>query len=197
MMRVLLKGFEITDNFVDGIIVHTESWQVHISRLRQLFQRLREARLRARPSKCVLGVETFGFLGHVLGAGTIKHNPEKVKDIRNCQRPTNKKQVRSFLGLVRYYRKFVPNFSAISTPLSDLTKKGQPSKVRWGPEQENAFASLINQRSQSHILCLPDFEKEFILQTDASDIASDIGIGAVRLSMVSIDFQCTLQAKSF
>ena len=177
MMRVLLKGLENTDNFVDDIIVHTQSWQLHISCLRQLFQRLREARLTARPSKCVLCVETVGFLGHVLGAGTIKPNPEKVKDIRKCQRPTNKKQVRSFLGLVGYYRKFVPNFSAISAPLSDLTKKGQPSKVRWGPEQENAFASLINQLSQSPILCLPDFEKEFILQTDASDI----GIGAVLL----------------
>ena len=77
MMRVLLKGLENTDNFVDDIIVHTQSWQVHISCLRQLFQRLREALLTARPSKCVLGVETIGFLGHVLGAGTIKPNPEK------------------------------------------------------------------------------------------------------------------------
>ena len=177
MMRILLKGLESTDNFVDDIIVHTQSWQVHISCLRQLFQRLREAQLTARPSKCVVGVESVVFLGHILGAGTIKPSPEKVRDIRNCQRPTNKKQVRSFLGLVGYYRKFVPNFSAISAPLSDLTRKGQPSKVRWGQEQENAFVCLINQLSQSPILCLPNFEKEFILQTDASNL----GIGAVLL----------------
>ena len=87
------------------------------------------------------------------------------------------KQVRSFLGLVGYYRKFIPNFSAISAPLSDLTKNGQPNKIRWEQEQENAFVSLINQLSQSPILCLPNFEKEFILQTDASDT----GIGAVLL----------------
>ena len=111
----------------------------------------------ARPSKCVVGVETITFLGHVLGAGTIEPSPVKVNDIRKCQRPTNKKQVRSFLGLAGYYRKFVPNFSAISAPLSDLTKKGQPSKVRWGPEQENAFHGLINQLTQSPILCLPNF----------------------------------------
>ena len=177
MMRVLLKGLENTDNFVDDIIVHTQSWRIQISCLRQLFKRLREARLTARPSKCVVGVETITFLGHVLGAGTIEPSPEKVNDIRNSQRPTNKKQVRSFLGLAGYYRKFVPNFSSISAPLSDLTKKGQPSKVRWGPEQENAFQSLINQLTQSPILCLPNFEKEFILQTDASNI----GIGAVLL----------------
>ena len=119
----------------------------------------------------------MAFLGHILGAGTIKPSPEKVRDIRNCQRPINKKQVRSFLGLVGYYRKFAPNFSAISAPLSDLTRKGQSSKVRWGQEQENAFVCLINQLRQSPILCLPNFEKEFIMQTDASDL----GIGAVLL----------------
>ena len=73
------------------------------------------------------------------------------------------------MGLNGYYRKFIPNFSAISAPISNLTKKGQPSKVRWGQEQENSFVTLINQLSQSPILCLPNFEKEFILQTNASD----------------------------
>ena len=96
MMRVLLKGLENTDNFVDDIIVHTQSWRIQISCLMQLFKRLREARLAARPSKCVVGVETITFLGNVLGDGTTEPSPEKVNDIRNCQRPTNKKQVRSF-----------------------------------------------------------------------------------------------------
>ena len=66
----------------------------------------------------------------------IQPQPEKVDSILNCQRPTTKKQVRSFLGLIGYYRNFIPNFSAVSAPLSDLTKKGQPNKVRWQEEQE-------------------------------------------------------------
>ena len=97
--------------------------------------------------------------------------------ILNCQRPTTKKQVRSFLGLIGYYRNFIPNFSAVSAPLSDLTKKGQPNKVRWQGEQENAFGALIKELSKSPILCLPEFDKQFILRTDATDD----GIGAVLL----------------
>ena len=177
MMRILLKGLENTDNFVDDIIVHTETWAMQISCLRQLFERLRAAQLTARPSKCVVAMGRIAFLGHIVGDGILKPSPEKVEGIRKCKRPCTKKQVRSFLGLVGYYRKFIPNFSAISAPLSDLTKNGQPNKIRWEQEQENAFVSLINQLSQSPILCLPNFEKEFILQTDASDT----GIGAVLL----------------
>ena len=93
MMRVLLKGLENTDNFVDDIIVHAQSWRIQISCLRQLFHRLQEARLTPRPSKCVVGVETITFLGHVLGAGTIEPSPEKVNDIRNSQRPTKNRYV--------------------------------------------------------------------------------------------------------
>ena len=177
MMRVLLKGLEQTDNFVDDIIIHTETWQDHLVCLEQLLLRLRQSKLTARPTKCTIGVQSVAFLGHIIGEGRIKPCPEKVESIQQCKRPTTKRQIRSFLGLVGYYRRFLPNFSAISAPLSDLTRKGQPTKVRWGPEQENAFITLITQLSQSPILCLPDFQKDFILQTDASDT----GIGAVLL----------------
>ena len=107
----------------------------------------------------------------------IQPQPEKVNSILNCQRPTTKKQVRSFLGLIGYYRNFIANFSTVSAPLSDLTKKGQPNKVRWQEAQENAFVALIQKLGRSPILCLPNFEKEFLLRTDASES----GIGAVLL----------------
>ena len=177
MMRVLLKGLEHTDNFVDDIIVYTETWLAHIACLKELFLRLRVAKLTARPTKCVIGVQSIAFLGHIVGKGVIMPSPEKVESINQYQRPATKKQVRAFIGLTGYYRKFIPNFSAITAPLSDLTKKGQPSKVRWGPEQESSFVMLTKQLSQSPILCLPQFEKEFILQTEASET----GIGAVLL----------------
>ena len=85
--------------------------------------------------------------------------------------------MRSFLGLIGYYRNFIPNFRAISAPLSDLTKKEQPNKVRWHKEQENAFIVLIQKLGRSPILCLPSFEKEFLLRTGASEA----GIEAVLL----------------
>ena len=131
----------------------------------------------ARPSRCVVAVTKVGFLGHILGNGTIQPNPEKVISILNCKRPVTKKQVRSFIGLIGYYRRFIPNFSSISAPLTDLTKNGMPTKVRWEEAQEIAFQSLIALLSKSPILCLPEFSREFIVRTDASDI----GIGAVLL----------------
>ena len=177
MMRILSKGLKDTDNFVDDIIIHTETWVSHMIALEALLVRLRQAKLTARPSKCVVAVKNVSFLGHLIGEGMIQPLPEKVVSIRKCQRPCTKKQVRSFLGLIGYYRNFIPNFSAVSAPLSDLTKKGQPNKVRWQDEQENAFNALIQELSKSPILCLTNFERQFILRTDASDL----GIGAVLL----------------
>ena len=177
MMRILLKGLEGIDNFVDDIIVHTETWSGHIKALKSLLARLRKNRLTARPTKCIVAVKSVSFLGHVIGGGQIEPNPEKVTSIQNCRRPSTKKQVRSFLGLIGYNRNFIPNFSAVSAPLSDLTRKGQPNKICWTDAQEVAFISLLEKLSNSPILCLPNFEKEFILRTDASDT----GLGAVLL----------------
>lgn len=175
MMRELLRGLHDTDNFVDDIIIHTESWEKHLVALHKLLERLRAAKLTARPKKCIVAVTEVGFLGHLIGNGMIRPNPDKVESIQLCCRPVTKKQVRSFIGLIGYYRRFIPNFSAISAPLTDLTKKGQPNKVRWENEHEYAFHSLIRMLSMSPILRLPDFSKEFIVRTDASDTV----IGAI------------------
>ena len=177
MMRKLLRGLRDVDNFVDDIIVHTETWEVHFRTLCNLLNRLREAKLTVRPSKCVVAVTKVGFLGHILGNRIIQPDPEKVISIQNCKRPVTKMQVRSFIGLIGYYRRVIPNVSSISAPLTDLPKKGLPTKVRWQEEQEVAFQSLIALLSKSPILCLPEFSKEFRVRTESSDI----GIGAVLL----------------
>ena len=102
---------------------------------------------------------------------------KKINKIKDAEEPTTKKQVRSFLGLANYYRKFIPNFATIAAPLTDLTKKGMPNKVVWGPAQERAFKTLRDLLTSSPILRLPDLSRQFILRTDASDI----GVGAVLL----------------
>lgn len=96
--------------------------------------------------------------------------------ISNFARPSTKKQVRSFLGLVRFYRRFIPNFSVVAAPQTDLTKKGLSNKVVWG-KQENAFTALKSALMVMPVLKLPNLNETFILQTDASDL----GVGAVLL----------------
>ena len=102
---------------------------------------------------------------------------DKLRKIREATPPQTKKQVRSFLGLAGYYRKFIPHFSEVAAPLTDLTRKGQPGKVMWGPTQEQAFKTLRDLLTSAPILRLPDLSREFILRTDASDV----GVGAVLL----------------
>ena len=175
MMRIVLRGLSDVENFVDDILGHSESWKGHLNMLREVFMRLREAGLTVKPSKCVLGYLQLPFLGHVVAHGQISPDPSKIQSIRECSRPSCKKQVSSFLGLVGYYRKFIPHFSTVAAGLTDMPRKGAPSKVYWSPVAEKAFRSLIDSLCKKPILCLPDLNTDFILRTDASNF----GIGAV------------------
>ena len=102
MMRILLKGLEDLNNFLDE---NTETWSGHIKALKSLPARLRE-KLTARPTKCIAVVKSVAFLGHVIGGGQIEPTLEKITSIQNCRRPSTKKQVRSFHDLIGHYRNF-------------------------------------------------------------------------------------------
>lgn len=115
------------------------------------------------------------FLGYEVGNGELKPVADKVKVIIEAKRPETKKQVRSFLGMIGFYRRFIPNCSTIAIPLTDLTRKGSPNKIPWNGNQERAFQALKGYMVSSPILRLPDLEKTFIVRTDASKT----GIGAV------------------
>ena len=178
LMRKVLKDLDFADSFIDDILVFTVTWEEHITALREIFSRLKVAKLTARPSKCSIGFGNLECLGHVIDrASGLMPVQGKIEALQKAERPISKKQVRSFLGVVGFYRKFIPNFSAIAVPLTDLTKKGQPNKVMWGECQEVAFQTLKKSLVGPPILKLPEFDKSFILRTDASDI----GLGAVLL----------------
>ena len=131
--------------------------------VRELLIRLRNAKLAAKPSKCFIAYKSLKCLGHMVGNEQLRPVDEKVEAIRKFERPDTKKQVKSFLGLVGFYRRFIPNFSAIASPLTDLTRKGQPNKVVWSEPQENAFNTLRQSLTKSPILKLPDVTQPFIL----------------------------------
>lgn len=177
LMRKLLEGMQCVDNFIDDVIVFTRTFREHVCVMKDFLQRLRAANLTVKPSKCFIGYKSLECLGHIAGNEELRPLPDKVSAISNFARPSTKKQVRSFLGLVGFYRKFIPNFSAVAAPLTDLTKKGLSNKVVWGEAQENAFTALKSALMVTPVLKLPNLNETFILQTDASDL----GVGAVLL----------------
>ncbi|XP_072164915.1 uncharacterized protein [Diadema setosum] len=177
IMRTALRGMPNVDNFIDDILIHTPTWEEHCRTLQAVLVRLRAVNLKAKPAKCFVGFAELDFLGHHVGRGTVQPNQDKIAQIQQATRPETKKQLRSFLGLAGYYRRFVPNYAAIAVPLTDLTKKGEPNLIRWGEPQDKAFNTLKLKLSSQPILRLPDVNRTFTLRTDASDT----GIGAMLL----------------
>ncbi|XP_068215800.1 uncharacterized protein [Palaemon carinicauda] len=176
-MRTLLKGLDNVESYIDDLLVHTKSWSEHLETLQELFQRIRNANLTVRPSKCILASETVQFLGHEIQGGTLSLQETNISKIQSAPQPKTKKEVRSFLGLTGFYRAYVPNYATIAAPLSDLTKRGKSNVVQWQEPQEKAYNSLKSILVNKPVLRLPDLNRRFILRTDASDV----GLGAVLL----------------
>ena len=175
--KVLADHHAFSDSFIDDIIIFSETWENHLEHIKVVLGALHCAGLTVNPRKCEFGSKQIEFLGHLIGNSQVLPTPEKVQAILNIPVPEKKKEVRSFLGSINFYRKFIPNFSSKSAPLSDLTKKNQPNKVKWTADHDRAFRQLKQDLVSSPVLWNPDFSAEFVLQTDASER----GIGAVLL----------------
>ena len=168
-IRKLLEDLEEADNYVDDIVIYTETWEQHLVVLDEVLSRLAKAGFTVRPTKCVLGADSIEVVGHRISDGIKGLHEDNVAKIRHAKRPRTKKEVRAFLGLTGYYREFIPNYAAKAVPLSDLTKKGRPNQVVWSDAQEKAYNALKAEIASSPILRLPDNTKPFTLRTDASD----------------------------
>ena len=176
-LRKILEGMPGVGSYIDDIVIYSDSWEDHIKTLKELFGRLRKARITARPTKCLLGASRMEFLGHQVGGDVITQSRDNLEKVRNTPRPTTKKQVRSFLGLVGYYRDHIPAFAEISAPLTDLLKKGKAEHIQWSEAQERAYSLLKEYLLQEPVLKLPDLSKPFVLRTDTSRV----GVAAVLL----------------
>lgn len=169
LMERVLTGlhWKICLVYLDDIIVYASTFEQHLDRLQQVLDCLHSAGLRLKPQKCRLFRTEVLYLGFVVCAGGVKSDPEKVNKVRNWPVPSNVTEVRSFLGLCSYYRKFVKGFSDIAVPLFDLTKKH--AKFSWGAECQESFDRLKQTLCEAAVLAYPDFDKPFILDTDASE----------------------------
>ncbi|KMQ85099.1 reverse ribonuclease integrase, partial [Lasius niger] len=159
--------------YLDDIIILSRTFDEHLELLAEVFRRLRDARLRFNPEKCRFCIGQLKYLGHVIDRDGIRTDPEKVSAVNNWPEPTTVKQVRQFLGMASWYRRFIASFSLIAAPLIRLTKKN--ARWSWGPAEGDAFRALKRTLVSAPVLACPDFSRPFVLQTDAS---TD-GLGAV------------------
>jgi hypothetical protein len=177
VMRRILEPLQCPDiqNFMDDVLVSSSTWKNHAQALRKFILRLLEVNMSARPTKCVVGASRISFLGHNVGDGQVWPEDDKVEKVQAAERPKTKKQLRSFLGLAGYYRKFIPDYARIALPLTDRTRGKQPEAVKWDPIAEEAFQTLKLALASEPVLLLPDASKPFVLRTDASGV----GLGAI------------------
>ncbi|CAM4523929.1 unnamed protein product [Lepidochelys kempii] len=172
----LLAGLgEYAVAYLDDVAIFSDSWADHLEHLQKVLERIREAGLTVKAKKCQIGLNRVTYLGHQVGQGTISPLQAKVDAIQKWPVPKSKKQVQSFLGLAGYYRRFVPHYSQIAAPLTDLTKKKQPNAVQWTGKCQKAFNKLKTTLMSDPVLRAPDFDKPFLVTTDASER----GVGAV------------------
>ncbi|GJX18109.1 putative reverse transcriptase domain-containing protein [Tanacetum coccineum] len=140
--------------FIDDILIYSKTKEDHEVHLGLVLELLRKEKLYAKFSKCEFWLQEVHFLGHVVNQSGIHVDPSKIEAVKNWKTPTTPSEIRSFLGLAGYYRRFIANFSKISKPLTSLTQKNQ--KYVWGVEQEEAFQTLKNNLCDAPILTLPD-----------------------------------------
>ncbi len=131
MDKILRAHTAYAAAYLDDIIIYSQDWQRHMVHLREVLRALREAGLTANPKKCVIGWVVVRCLGFHLGHGQVRPQIDKTAAFATCLRPKTKKEVRQFLGLVGYYRRFILNYSDLTSPLTDLTKKEVPDPVQW------------------------------------------------------------------
>ena len=163
--------------YLDDIIVFGRTFEEHISRLGEVLGRLKSAELKVKPAKCTLFSKRVNYLGHVISAEGVGTDPAKAETVRSWPTPTTVGELRSFLGLASYYRRFIAGFGSIAQPLHRLTEK--KTQFQWSNACQEAFDILKQRLITAPILAYPDPTKKFILDTDASDQ----GIGSVLSQM--------------
>ncbi|MCU7801257.1 MAG: reverse transcriptase, partial [gamma proteobacterium symbiont of Lucinoma myriamae] len=175
LINTLTAGLDGCEAYIDDVIIYSDIWKEHIRQMREFFNRLSDAKLTVNLVKSEFCHARVTFLGHIVGQGQVKTIEAKVKAIFDFPVPTTRKELMRFLGMAGYYRKFCNNFSVLAAPLTNLLSK--KSKFIWSEKCQESFDKVKAILQNSPVLSAPEFEKQFKLAVDASDI----GAGAVLL----------------
>ncbi|GFW35729.1 retrovirus-related Pol polyprotein from transposon 297 [Trichonephila clavipes] len=177
LMAELLNGLEdFVIPYLDDIAIFSDTWESHIKHMETVLQRIKRAKLTIKPSKCKFAQQNVKFLGHIVGQGFRTPSEIKVQAVLEFPTPRTKTEIRAFLSLAGYYQKYINLFSVIAAPLTDALKgRAKKGEITWTTECENTFRELKGKLIDKPVLYAPNFEREFIVQTDASNA----GMGAV------------------
>ncbi|KAL0560669.1 hypothetical protein IC582_001079 [Cucumis melo] len=188
VFREFLDTFVIV--FIDDILIYSKMEAEHEEHLRMVLQTLRDNKLYAKFSKCEFWLKQMSFLGHVVSKAGVSVDPAKIEAVTSWTRPSTVSEVRSFLGLAGYYRRFVENFSRIATPLTQLTRKGAP--FFWSKTCEDSFQNLKQKLVTAPVLTVPDGSGSFVIYSDASKK----GLGCVLMQEGKVVAYASRQLKS-
>ena len=170
LVNNVISGLEGCDGYIDDVAIYSDTWEQHVKQIRAFFDRLTTAKLTVNLSKCEFACATVDFLGHTVGQGKVKPVRAKVTAISDFPTPQSKKELMRFLGMAGYYRKFCKNFSILAEPLTALLQKN--TKFVWSEKCNSAFEKIKAILLSSPVLSAPDFEKQFELYVDASDVGA-------------------------
>ena len=174
LMDLVMKGlkWDILLVYLDDILVFGRTADEHLTRLETVLERLSQAGLKLKPSKCHFGQSSVHFLGHIVSEQGIATDPSKTERVKTWPEPTNVSDLRAFLGLTGYYRRFIRDYAEKAAPLTDLTSKRK--RFNWTSVHTEAFQRLKSELCSPPVLRYPIFHSQvpFILKTDASDIAA-------------------------
>lgn len=173
LMNQVLSGVTNVEVYLDDVVVFSNTWEEHLNQLYVIFDRLNKASLTLNLAKCEFAKATVTYLGKCVGQGQVKPVEAKIAAIVEFPMPTNKRELRRFLGMSGYYRSFCKNFAAIVSPLTDLLSTSR--RFVWTPECMEAFNAAKDLLCTAPVLSAPNFSQQFKLQVDASAV----GAGAV------------------
>ena len=158
--------FEYALVYLDDVLVYSATFDEHLTRLEAVLTCIQKASLSIKLKKCFFAQAKTAYLGHIISGEGIEPDPKKLSAVKELVPPTNVKEIRMFLGFVGYYRRFIPNFSAVAKPLNQLLRKTQ--EWVWKEEQQAAFEQLRDKLLEAPVLAMPDYTRPFFIRTDAS-----------------------------
>jgi hypothetical protein len=170
VLHAFIRRFVLV--FFDDILIYSSTWAEHLQHVKMVFDQIRRHVLFVERSKCIFGSTTMSYLGHIISSDGVAMDPERVAAVDSWPSPKTLRVLKGFLGLSGYYRKFIARYGDIARTLTSLLKR---DAFRWTDEAEAAFQCLKQALMSAHWLQLPDFNKQFVIECDASGL----GFGAV------------------